>query len=67
MRRFDPAYVALREAVLGGSIGTVRAAHCLHRNAHSHPSHTDEGLLVELDDPRVRLACRGCSTTRSRR
>ncbi|WP_151082166.1 Gfo/Idh/MocA family protein [Nocardioides cynanchi] len=63
MRRFDPAYVALREAVLGGSIGTVRAAHCLHRNAHSHPSHTDEGLLVNsmihefdsvpwlLDDP----------------
>ena len=63
MRRFDPAYVALREAVLGGSIGRVRAAHCLHRNAHSHPSHTDEGLLVNsmihefdsvpwlLDDP----------------
>jgi myo-inositol 2-dehydrogenase/D-chiro-inositol 1-dehydrogenase len=63
MRRFDPAYVALREAVGGGSIGTVRAAHCLHRNAHSHPSHTDEGLLVNsmihefdcvpwlLDDP----------------
>jgi myo-inositol 2-dehydrogenase/D-chiro-inositol 1-dehydrogenase len=63
MRRFDPAYVALREAVLGGGVGTVRAAHCLHRNAHSHPSHTDEGLLVNsmihefdsvpwmLDDP----------------
>ena len=46
MRHFDPAYVALREAVLNGSIGIVRAAHCLHRNAHSHPSHTDEGLLV---------------------
>ena len=63
MRRFDPAYVALREAVVGGSIGTVRAAHCLHRNVHSHPSHTDEGVLVNsmihefdsvpwmLDDP----------------
>jgi myo-inositol 2-dehydrogenase/D-chiro-inositol 1-dehydrogenase len=63
MRRFDPAYVALREAVTGGSIGTVRTAHCLHRNAHSHPSHTDEGVLVNsmihefdsvpwmLDDP----------------
>ncbi|MGA8245991.1 MAG: Gfo/Idh/MocA family oxidoreductase [Nocardioides sp.] len=63
MRRFDPAYVQLREAVLGGGIGTVRAAHCLHRNAHSHPSHTDEGVLVNsmihefdcvpwlLDDP----------------
>jgi myo-inositol 2-dehydrogenase/D-chiro-inositol 1-dehydrogenase len=63
MRRFDPAYVQLRAAVLGGDIGTVRAAHCLHRNAHSHPSHTDEGVLVNsmihefdsvpwmLDDP----------------
>ena len=63
MRRFDPAYVALREAVVGGGIGTVRAAHCLHRNAHAHPSHTSEGVLVNsmihefdsvpwmLDDP----------------
>src|SRR4051794_8145832 len=45
MRHFDPAYVALREAVVGGSIGQVKAAHCVHRNAHSHPSHTDESVL----------------------
>jgi myo-inositol 2-dehydrogenase/D-chiro-inositol 1-dehydrogenase len=45
MRRFDPAYLALRAAVLDGSIGRVRAAHCIHRNAHSHPSHTDESVL----------------------
>jgi myo-inositol 2-dehydrogenase/D-chiro-inositol 1-dehydrogenase len=45
MRRYDPAYVALREAVLGGSVGRVRAAHCLHRNAHQHPTHTDESVL----------------------
>jgi myo-inositol 2-dehydrogenase/D-chiro-inositol 1-dehydrogenase len=63
MRRFDPAYVALRQAVLGGSVGRVRAAHCVHRNAHAHPSHTSEGVLVNsmihefdsvpwmLDDP----------------
>jgi len=62
-RRFDPAYLALREAVLGGAIGELRAAHCLHRNAHAHPSHTSDGLLVNsmihefdcvpwlLDDP----------------
>jgi myo-inositol 2-dehydrogenase/D-chiro-inositol 1-dehydrogenase len=31
---------------VGGSIGAIRTAHCLHRNAHSHPSHTDEGVLV---------------------
>ena len=45
MRHYDPAYLALREAVLSGSIGEVRAAHCIHRNAHSHPSHTDESVL----------------------
>jgi myo-inositol 2-dehydrogenase/D-chiro-inositol 1-dehydrogenase len=45
MRHFDPAYVALRETVIGGSIGQVKAAHCIHRNAHSHPSHTDESVL----------------------
>ncbi len=45
MRHFDPAYVALRQAVVGGSIGTVRAAHCIHRNPHSHPSHTNESVL----------------------
>ena len=63
MRRFDPAYNELRDAVLGGAIGRLRAAHCLHRNAHAHASHTSESLLVNsmihefdsvpwlLDDP----------------
>ena len=46
MRRFDPAYTELREAVLGGAVGELRGAHCLHRNAHAHPSHTSESLLV---------------------
>ena len=45
MRHYDPAYLQLRETVLGGSVGQVRAAHCVHRNAHSHPSHTDESVL----------------------
>jgi myo-inositol 2-dehydrogenase / D-chiro-inositol 1-dehydrogenase len=45
MRHFDPAYLALREAVLGGSIGEVRAAHFVHRNPHQHPTHTDESVL----------------------
>jgi myo-inositol 2-dehydrogenase/D-chiro-inositol 1-dehydrogenase len=45
MRHFDPAYVALREVVVGGSIGQVKAAHCIHRNTRSHPSHTDESVL----------------------
>jgi myo-inositol 2-dehydrogenase/D-chiro-inositol 1-dehydrogenase len=45
MRHFDPAYVALRDAVLGGSIGRARAAHLVHRNPHQHPTHTDESVL----------------------
>ena len=63
MRRFDPAYRALREAVLGGSVGAVRACHCVHRNPQAHPSATSDGVLVNsmihefdsvpwlLDDP----------------
>ena len=42
MRRFDPAYLELRAAVHEGSIGEVRAMHCLHRNAPAHPSATSE-------------------------
>jgi len=45
MRHFDPAYVALRDTVLGGSIGRARAAHFVHRNPHQHPTHTDESVL----------------------
>jgi myo-inositol 2-dehydrogenase/D-chiro-inositol 1-dehydrogenase len=63
MRRFDPAYVELREAVQSGAIGDVRAMHCLHRNAQAHPTATSDGVLVNsmihefdsvpwlLDDP----------------
>jgi myo-inositol 2-dehydrogenase/D-chiro-inositol 1-dehydrogenase len=63
MRRYDPAYVELRDAVRNGAVGAVRAAHCLHRNAHAHPSASSEGVLVNsmihefdsvpwmLDDP----------------
>jgi myo-inositol 2-dehydrogenase / D-chiro-inositol 1-dehydrogenase len=46
MRRFDPSYVALRAAVLGGEVGRPRAVHCLHRNVEAHPTATSEGVLV---------------------
>jgi myo-inositol 2-dehydrogenase / D-chiro-inositol 1-dehydrogenase len=46
MRRFDPAYLALRAAVLGGEVGQPRAIHCLHRNVEAHPSATSDGVLV---------------------
>ena len=63
MRRFDAAFLELRDAVLSGAVGEVRAAHCRHRNAAAHPSATSEGVLVNsmihefdsvpwmLDDP----------------
>jgi myo-inositol 2-dehydrogenase / D-chiro-inositol 1-dehydrogenase len=46
MRRYDSAYRALREAVLGGGIGTPRAVHCVHRNAHAQPHATSDGVIV---------------------
>lgn len=46
MRRFDPAYVALRSAVLSGDVGRPRAVHCVHRNVRAHPTATSEGVLV---------------------
>lgn len=45
MRRYDPAYLTLRDAIRGGSIGRVRAAHLVHRNPRPHPTHTDESVL----------------------
>jgi myo-inositol 2-dehydrogenase/D-chiro-inositol 1-dehydrogenase len=46
MRRYDPAYVALRSAVLDGDLGAVRVVHCVHRNAEAHPSATSEGIVT---------------------
>jgi len=46
MRRFDPAFLALRAAVIGGEVGLPRAVHCLHRNVEAHPSATSDGVLV---------------------
>jgi myo-inositol 2-dehydrogenase/D-chiro-inositol 1-dehydrogenase len=45
MRRYDPAFVALRDLVASGGVGDVRIAHCVHRNAQSHPSATSEGIV----------------------
>ncbi len=45
MRHYDPAYLQLRAAVHDGSIGRVKAAHCVHRNPRAHPTHTDESVL----------------------
>jgi myo-inositol 2-dehydrogenase/D-chiro-inositol 1-dehydrogenase len=45
MRRYDPAFVALRDLVADGGVGQVRVAHCVHRNAQSHPSATSDGIV----------------------
>jgi myo-inositol 2-dehydrogenase/D-chiro-inositol 1-dehydrogenase len=45
MRRYDPAFVALRDHVANGGVGDVRVAHCVHRNVRSHPSATSEGIV----------------------
>jgi myo-inositol 2-dehydrogenase/D-chiro-inositol 1-dehydrogenase len=46
MRRYDSAYRALREAVLGGDLGTPRAVHCVHRNAHAQPGATSDSVIM---------------------
>jgi myo-inositol 2-dehydrogenase / D-chiro-inositol 1-dehydrogenase len=46
MRRFDPAYLALRAHVAAGGIGTARVVHCVHRNASSQTSTTSEGIVT---------------------
>ncbi|MBD8062194.1 Gfo/Idh/MocA family oxidoreductase [Oceanitalea stevensii] len=45
MRRFDPGYLELREAVLGGRVGEPVLVHCVHRNASPHPDATTEGVV----------------------
>jgi myo-inositol 2-dehydrogenase/D-chiro-inositol 1-dehydrogenase len=46
MRRYDPAYVALRAHVVGGRVGTPRVVHCVHRNASSTTSTTSEVIVT---------------------
>ncbi|MFD1859103.1 inositol 2-dehydrogenase [Aeromicrobium camelliae] len=46
MRRFDPGYVSLKEAVAAGRVGSPRLVHNIHRNRVGHPSATTEGIVV---------------------
>ncbi|MFD1717448.1 Gfo/Idh/MocA family oxidoreductase [Georgenia deserti] len=46
MRRFDPAYLDLREAVAAGAVGRPVLVHNVHRNAAPHPAATDESVVV---------------------
>ena len=46
MRRYDPAYRAVKERLDGGAMGEVLLVHCAHRNAASPPGFTSEMLIT---------------------
>ncbi len=46
MRRYDPAYCAVKERLDGGGMGEVLLIHCAHRNASSPPGFTSEMLIT---------------------
>ena len=45
MRRFDPAYRALKDVVAGGAIGAPLMFHSVHRNASVPPHFTSDMLI----------------------
>jgi myo-inositol 2-dehydrogenase / D-chiro-inositol 1-dehydrogenase len=45
MRRFDPAYVELRQRL--GEVGAPRLVHMVHRNASFRPEFTPEAVLTD--------------------
>jgi myo-inositol 2-dehydrogenase / D-chiro-inositol 1-dehydrogenase len=45
MRRFDPGYLAMRQVLTDGEIGSPRLLHGVHRNPTAHPSATSEGIV----------------------
>jgi myo-inositol 2-dehydrogenase/D-chiro-inositol 1-dehydrogenase len=46
MRRFDAAYLQLRDLRRAGGLGACRAVHCVHRNAVGHPDATSDGVVA---------------------
>ncbi len=46
MRRYDPGFVGLREAIGSGSLGAVRLIHAVHRNVSSSTSTDSAGLIT---------------------
>jgi myo-inositol 2-dehydrogenase/D-chiro-inositol 1-dehydrogenase len=46
MRRFDPAYGAVKQRLDGGDVGEVLVVHCAHRNAVAPPNYTSEMLIT---------------------
>lgn len=46
MRRFDPAYGAIKQGLENGGVGDVLVVHCAHRNAVAPPIYTSEMLIT---------------------
>jgi myo-inositol 2-dehydrogenase/D-chiro-inositol 1-dehydrogenase len=46
MRRFDPAYAALKRELDEGRLGEALLVHCAHRNASVPPTYTSEMLIT---------------------
>ena len=46
MRRFDPAYGAIKDGLENGGVGDVLVVHCAHRNATAPPIYTSEMLIT---------------------
>lgn len=46
MRRFDPGYRALKEAIAGGQYGTVLMTHSVHRNVEAYPGQDSSATIT---------------------
>ena len=46
MRRFDPAYLAMKQALDAGAVGSPRFFHSVHRNASAPPWFTSEMVIT---------------------
>jgi myo-inositol 2-dehydrogenase / D-chiro-inositol 1-dehydrogenase len=46
MRQFDPGYVALRQRIASGEIGSPFLAHCVHRNVNVPADWTSETTML---------------------
>ena len=46
MRRFDPGYTAMKQALVADEIGAPLIFHCIHRNKQSSGYTTSEGLIA---------------------
>ena len=46
MRRFDPAYTAMKRELDEGRLGDTLLVHCVHRNASVPPTYTSEMLIT---------------------